>query len=98
MVVIGLWYPAKRSGDRIGRFDLRRHLARGAVSQLFPTPCKEASAGCGGFADFESAGRDECSIRIRGTRSLTATNDPLVVLDVGSPFPGSLGRYRYEWR
>jgi TonB-linked SusC/RagA family outer membrane protein len=29
-------------------------------------------------------------IRIRGTRSLTATNDPLVVLD-GIPFPGSLG-------
>ncbi|HXB08478.1 MAG TPA: SusC/RagA family TonB-linked outer membrane protein, partial [Puia sp.] len=29
-------------------------------------------------------------IRIRGTRSLTATNDPLVVLD-GIPFPGSIG-------
>ncbi|MFD1871264.1 SusC/RagA family TonB-linked outer membrane protein [Hymenobacter bucti] len=29
-------------------------------------------------------------IRIRGTRSLTASNDPLVVLD-GIPFPGSLG-------
>jgi len=28
-------------------------------------------------------------IRIRGTRSLTATNDPLVVLD-GIPFPGNL--------
>jgi len=28
-------------------------------------------------------------IRIRGTRSLTATNDPLIVLD-GIPFPGSL--------
>ena len=28
-------------------------------------------------------------IRIRGTRSLTATNDPLVVLD-GIPFPGSI--------
>jgi TonB-linked SusC/RagA family outer membrane protein len=29
-------------------------------------------------------------IRIRGTRSLTATNDPLIVLD-GIPFPGSIG-------
>ncbi len=29
-------------------------------------------------------------IRIRGTRSLTASNDPLVVLD-GIPFPGSIG-------
>jgi TonB-linked SusC/RagA family outer membrane protein len=29
-------------------------------------------------------------IRIRGTRSLTATNDPLVVLD-GIPYPGSIG-------
>ncbi|RTQ48995.1 TonB-dependent receptor [Hymenobacter gummosus] len=29
-------------------------------------------------------------IRIRGTRSLGATNDPLVVLD-GIPFPGSIG-------
>jgi TonB-linked SusC/RagA family outer membrane protein len=29
-------------------------------------------------------------IRIRGTRSLTASNDPLIVLD-GIPFPGSLG-------
>lgn len=29
-------------------------------------------------------------IRIRGTRSLTATNDPLVVLD-GIPFAGSIG-------
>ncbi|HEY4060593.1 MAG TPA: TonB-dependent receptor [Puia sp.] len=29
-------------------------------------------------------------IRIRGTRSLTATNDPLVVLD-GIPYPGGLG-------
>ena len=29
-------------------------------------------------------------IRIRGTRSLTATNDPLVVLD-GIPFPGNIG-------
>jgi TonB-dependent starch-binding outer membrane protein SusC len=29
-------------------------------------------------------------IRIRGTRSLNATNDPLVVLD-GIPFPGSIG-------
>lgn len=29
-------------------------------------------------------------IRIRGTRSLTANNDPLVVLD-GIPFPGSIG-------
>ena len=29
-------------------------------------------------------------IRIRGTRSLSATNDPLVVLD-GIPFPGSIG-------
>lgn len=28
-------------------------------------------------------------IRIRGTRSLTATNDPLIVLD-GIPFPGSI--------
>ncbi len=28
-------------------------------------------------------------IRIRGTRSLTATNDPLVVLD-GIPFPGNI--------
>ncbi|WP_223284761.1 SusC/RagA family TonB-linked outer membrane protein [Hymenobacter qilianensis] len=29
-------------------------------------------------------------IRIRGTRSLTASNDPLIVLD-GIPFPGSIG-------
>jgi TonB-linked SusC/RagA family outer membrane protein len=29
-------------------------------------------------------------IRIRGTRSLTANNDPLIVLD-GIPFPGSIG-------
>lgn len=29
-------------------------------------------------------------IRVRGTRSLTASNDPLVVLD-GIPFPGSIG-------
>lgn len=29
-------------------------------------------------------------IRIRGTRSLTATNDPLIVLD-GIPYPGSIG-------
>ncbi len=29
-------------------------------------------------------------IRIRGTRSLTATNDPLIVLD-GIPFPGNIG-------
>ncbi|WP_084708681.1 SusC/RagA family TonB-linked outer membrane protein [Hymenobacter norwichensis] len=29
-------------------------------------------------------------IRIRGTRSLNATNDPLIVLD-GIPFPGSIG-------
>ncbi|WP_245964583.1 SusC/RagA family TonB-linked outer membrane protein [Rufibacter immobilis] len=29
-------------------------------------------------------------IRIRGTRSLTASNDPLVVLD-GIPYPGSIG-------
>lgn len=29
-------------------------------------------------------------IRVRGTRSLTASNDPLIVLD-GIPFPGSIG-------
>jgi TonB-dependent SusC/RagA subfamily outer membrane receptor len=29
-------------------------------------------------------------IRIRGTRSLTASNDPLVVLD-GIPYPGTIG-------
>lgn len=32
----------------------------------------------------------EMQIRIRGTRSLTATNDPLIVLD-GIPFAGSIG-------
>jgi TonB-dependent SusC/RagA subfamily outer membrane receptor len=32
----------------------------------------------------------QMQIRIRGTRSLTATNDPLVVLD-GIPFAGSIG-------
>lgn len=32
----------------------------------------------------------EMRIRIRGQRSLTASNDPLIVLD-GTPFPGNLG-------
>lgn len=32
----------------------------------------------------------DMQIRIRGTRSLNATNDPLIVLD-GIPFPGSIG-------
>ena len=32
----------------------------------------------------------DMQIRIRGTRSLTASNDPLIVLD-GVPFPGTIG-------
>ncbi|WP_241739052.1 SusC/RagA family TonB-linked outer membrane protein [Pontibacter beigongshangensis] len=42
------------------------------------------------FSQSSSQPGATSQIRIRGTRSLTATNDPLVVLD-GIPFPGSIG-------
>ncbi|GAB3823264.1 SusC/RagA family TonB-linked outer membrane protein [Hymenobacter jeollabukensis] len=42
------------------------------------------------FSQSSSQPGAATQIRIRGTRSLLATNDPLVVLD-GIPFPGSIG-------
>lgn len=42
------------------------------------------------FSQSSSQPGATTQIRIRGTRSLTASNDPLVVLD-GIPFPGSIG-------
>ncbi|WP_018479474.1 SusC/RagA family TonB-linked outer membrane protein [Pontibacter roseus] len=42
------------------------------------------------FTQSSSQPGSAMQIRIRGTRSLTATNDPLVVLD-GIPFAGSIG-------
>ncbi|SFQ83806.1 SusC/RagA family TonB-linked outer membrane protein [Hymenobacter arizonensis] len=42
------------------------------------------------FAQTSSQPGAATQIRIRGTRSLTASNDPLIVLD-GIPFPGSIG-------
>ncbi|UOQ74145.1 SusC/RagA family TonB-linked outer membrane protein [Hymenobacter cellulosilyticus] len=42
------------------------------------------------FAQSSSQPGAATQIRIRGTRSLGASNDPLVVLD-GIPFPGSIG-------
>ncbi|MCB2379844.1 TonB-dependent receptor [Hymenobacter sp. BT635] len=42
------------------------------------------------FAQSSSQPGATTQIRIRGTRSLGASNDPLVVLD-GIPFPGSIG-------
>jgi TonB-dependent starch-binding outer membrane protein SusC len=42
------------------------------------------------FAQTSSRPGASMQIRIRGTRSLTASNDPLVVLD-GIPYPGTIG-------
>ncbi|SNC61144.1 TonB-linked outer membrane protein, SusC/RagA family [Hymenobacter gelipurpurascens] len=42
------------------------------------------------FSQSSSQPGASTQIRIRGTRSLSASNDPLVVLD-GIPFPGSIG-------
>lgn len=42
------------------------------------------------FSQTSSKPGAEMQIRIRGTRSLNASNDPLIVLD-GIPFPGSIG-------
>ena len=42
------------------------------------------------FSQSSSQPGATTQIRIRGTRSLTASNDPLIVLD-GIPFPGSIG-------
>ncbi len=42
------------------------------------------------FAQSSSQPGAATQIRIRGTRSLSASNDPLIVLD-GIPFPGSIG-------
>ncbi|MBX0290284.1 TonB-dependent receptor [Hymenobacter sp. HSC-4F20] len=42
------------------------------------------------FSQSSSQPGATTQIRIRGTRSLSASNDPLVVLD-GIPFPGSIG-------
>ncbi|WP_374163725.1 SusC/RagA family TonB-linked outer membrane protein [Arcticibacter sp. MXS-1] len=42
------------------------------------------------FAQTSSKPGAQMQIRIRGVRSLNATNDPLVVLD-GIPFPGQIG-------
>ncbi|WP_240935482.1 carboxypeptidase-like regulatory domain-containing protein [Hymenobacter sp. HDW8] len=42
------------------------------------------------FSQSSSQPGASTQIRIRGTRSLSASNDPLIVLD-GIPFPGSIG-------
>jgi TonB-linked SusC/RagA family outer membrane protein len=85
----------------IGYGTQRREAVTGSVATLGGDVMREVPAGnitqamagrVAGVQMTQSSSKPGASmqIRIRGTRSLTASNDPLVVLD-GIPFAGSLG-------
>ena len=85
----------------IGYGTQRKEAVTGSVASIGGTKLAEIPSGnitqalqarIAGVEMTQSSSRPgaEMQIRIRGSRSLTATNDPLVVLD-GIPFAGTLG-------
>src|SRR6185437_1353406 len=84
----------------IGYGTQRKEAVTGSVASIGGTTLREVPAPnisdalqgrLPGVAISETSSQPGASmqIRIRGTRSLTATNDPLIVLD-GIPYPGSI--------
>jgi len=87
VVVIG--YGTARRSDITGSIV---SIKADAIREMPSTNVMQALQGRLPGVDMINTGNrpgDNMQIRIRGQRSLTATNDPLVVLD-GIPFPGNI--------